>query len=356
MTYSGTAVIHALILAADSMNSLYDIDAMGIWAVVSVGCLTFIPVILWSTTFPRQPSRPIFGFWGFLVSLGSGFAMIALLRDYPSEPECRSDNGTLLTSIAQRAEGYNCTYLCFGANQILRKSTDIAVVSKQRVFGSGMNLLITAMVFTVVFGIFLGIMTCWAIPRKRTEAELRAVLAQKNDGFTVKERRHIQALKRAAREELKTGELRSHKSRLGYLYPGLIILVIALNECYLLKDGGLPTSENPYAIGQWGPWVGVALALLAAIIVRYYRPRFLERQRVLDAERAAFELRTRNDVNSFGNNGVPVQKVLGNFQVSSKLRNQYHLPSTCQVWYIIYKMMLQRPPKDMLLRALDCSQ
>jgi len=62
-------------------------------------------------------------------------------------------------------------------------------------------------------------------------------------------------------------------------------------EIYLLQDGGLPCNESLCSIGQWAPWVGVALALVAAVIVRWKQPAFLERQRILDQERAEFELR-----------------------------------------------------------------
>lgn len=78
LTYSGTAAIHALILAADSANSLCDIDAVGIWAILSVGCLVDDPTLTRSSIIPRIPARPIFGFWGSLVSFGAIFALTAL--------------------------------------------------------------------------------------------------------------------------------------------------------------------------------------------------------------------------------------------------------------------------------------
>lgn len=292
MTYSGTAVIHALILASDSAHSLYDIDTVGIWAIVSVGSLMVFPVLHSSNTIARLPSRLIFGFWGSLVSFGAIFAIVALWRDYPSEPECRSSNGTLLTSIARHVEDFNCTYSCFGAKQILQAPTDIAIVSQQQVFGWSMNLMVVSMIYTTVFGIYFGVMGCWLIPRKRTEAELRAIIARSNDGLTPKWRRPGVDRVEAARTELASGEMNPRECEVEYFYPVLVISVIVMNEVYLLKHGGLPTTENVYAIGQWGPWVGVALTLLAAAIVRYNLPKFLERQKILDAERDAFEMRT----------------------------------------------------------------
>ena len=62
MTYSGTVTIHGFILAIDSKNFLYDIDTVGVWAVVSIGCLVVNPMLYSSTTIPRVPSRLIFKF------------------------------------------------------------------------------------------------------------------------------------------------------------------------------------------------------------------------------------------------------------------------------------------------------
>ncbi|KAL8685741.1 MAG: hypothetical protein Q9218_007571 [Villophora microphyllina] len=295
MTYSGTAAIHALIIAADSANSLYDIDAVGIWAVVSISCLTIYPMLTRSATIPQIPTRPIFGFWGSLVSFGAIFALIALLRTYPTEPACRSTDGTLLSSISQVSnEDFNCSYSCFDARQVLRVPTDITVISKSRAFGPLFGLTVAAMLLTGMFGIFIGCQSCFLVPRKRTEAELRVILNRDTSRYllTSKQRRYEELARKAARKELDTGEVPQKRGKCGaYFYAGLFLTVVVLNEVYILIDGGLPTSENPYAIGQWGPWVGVVLALVAAAIVRYSMPKFLERRKILDAERAAFELR-----------------------------------------------------------------
>jgi hypothetical protein len=71
-----------------------------------------------------------------------------------------------------------------------------------------------------------------------------------------------------------------------------IAIVIILNEVFILAhDGGFESSEKPYAIGQWGPWVGVFLAAIAACMVKFYTPSWKARQKILLEEREAFNLR-----------------------------------------------------------------
>lgn len=48
----------------------------------------------------------------------------------------------------------------------------------------------------------------------------------------------------------------------------LLVINIVLNELALMQPD-LPTNEADYAIGQWGPWVNVALVLLAALVNQY---------------------------------------------------------------------------------------
>lgn len=44
LTYSGTAAIHAVVLAATSANPVFDLDSVGVWA-ISVGCVAVMPIL-----------------------------------------------------------------------------------------------------------------------------------------------------------------------------------------------------------------------------------------------------------------------------------------------------------------------
>lgn len=50
LTYSSTTAIHPIALAAVSVNSVFDLDTVGVWAVVSAGCVAVIPILDWSKT------------------------------------------------------------------------------------------------------------------------------------------------------------------------------------------------------------------------------------------------------------------------------------------------------------------
>ena len=294
LIYSGTAVIHALILACVSGNSVYDLDALGIWALVSVGCILAFPGMSRLTIFLQRPSQPILEIWGFFNTLGSLFVLRMLLGRYSSEPECRSDEGSLLTSDIQQPHGLNCTYSCFKSKHTLRASTDVTVVSRRRLYGPTIYLVVPSYALTG-FGVWIGLIAYCLVLRKRTEAEPRTIIERNSNCSMINWR--IKSRKIAALKEPTT----VISSKLEFLIWMIVVAVIAINETYLLRDGGLPTTEGLYVVGQWGPWAGVVLTLLAAALVRYRRPKLLERQSILDEERAALELRKRA-------HGVPVER------------------------------------------------
>ncbi|KAH1433658.1 hypothetical protein KXX32_001407 [Aspergillus fumigatus] len=62
------------------------------------------------------------------------------------------------------------------------------------------------------------------------------------------------------------------------------VVVIVLNEVFIHLSDGIPTSEPPNAVGQWGPWVAVIMALAGSAIVECHRPAWEEWQRVLREE------------------------------------------------------------------------
>lgn len=299
MTYSGTAAIHSTILAFSSRNWIFDLDAFGTWAVVSTGCLAVIPVLDWSYLLVDSQFRPVFGFWGFLMALGSSCASVPLYRRHAPEPACRSSDQVLLASPRQlEHSAFNCTYTCFSARQVLRDPSEITIIPSEQVNGTPLVLMKAALGMVITGSCLLGGFGCCLTTRKRTEAELRACIEQKKvrrldvmlrGGWTTKK-----AL-RLAQKELETGKLQMPRSMWAYVNPALFPIVLVLNEICLVGYGGLPSNEEPYSVGQWAPLVGVALALIAAGILRYKEPQWRERQAILAAERAAFELRTREE-------------------------------------------------------------
>jgi hypothetical protein len=62
MTYSSTAAVHALIMAVVSKNVLLDIDVLGTWAIISIGCLAVLPIFTTSKAISESQYSPVFGF------------------------------------------------------------------------------------------------------------------------------------------------------------------------------------------------------------------------------------------------------------------------------------------------------
>ena len=269
MTYSGTAAIHAVVLAAVSVNPVFDLDIVGVWAVASAGCVAVVPILDWSKTLLYSPYRPVFGFWGSLMAIGSICGIVAILRDYPDEVACRSSSAQLLTEPAQIMDPrFNCTYTCFATHQPLRAPSQMTVIWEKVVFGYWQAILFVSVAMVLLTGVLMGSLGCLPGPRKHTEKELDDIIRRnapcRND--LSKARYYKRQARERAYKERKTGEIQHQRSCCGYINPPIFIIVIILNELYIRI---LPVDEAPYAVGQWGAVVGVCLALIAAAINKY---------------------------------------------------------------------------------------
>lgn len=259
LTYSGTAAIHAIILARVSMNLVFDIDVVGVWAIVSAGCVAVQPVLDWSSTLRESPYRPIFGFWGTLMTIGTICGVVALQRDYPEEMACRSRFKEFLTEPAQVVDPrFDCTYACFSTHQSLRAPSEIMVIPKIRVFGHYYTVTLVLVWIVILTGALLGVVACLPGERKRTNKQLNAAIRRNapRDGDLPKVRGAKASARERAQEEKRTGVFQKRITMCAYVNPFILVATVILNELYLLAKGGLPTNEQAYAVGQWGPMVG----------------------------------------------------------------------------------------------------
>ncbi|OBT58764.1 hypothetical protein VE04_02079 [Pseudogymnoascus sp. 24MN13] len=308
MTYSSTAAVHALIMAVVSEKGLLDIDVLGTWAIISIGCLAVLPIFTTSKAISESQYSPVFGFWGTLMSIGVICSLVSIHREYPDELECRSSTNMLLTSQAQLLDHtFNCSYTCFGSSQPLRATSEIAIISKKAIFGH-FNILQGALALTGAFGVISALFGCIPMHRKSTEAELRDTIRhnQPREGFeTAKVTRSKRSARKHARDELNRGEYKPSTMTICWTIFAVpsVAIVIILNEVFILAhDGGFESSEKPYVIGQWGPWVSVLLAAIAACMVKFYTPSWKARQKILLEEREAFK--RRNGIEDQGHTGA----------------------------------------------------
>lgn len=113
-------------------------------------------------------------------------------------------------------------------------------------------------------------------------------------GDIPKARRQKRSARNRAQKELTTGEYANGKAETCWSLLSCIggVIIIILNEVFLLRyHGGFPYNEQPFAVGQWGPWAGVLLALLASALVKIREPKWRERQHILAREKKAFDER-----------------------------------------------------------------
>ncbi|OBT77577.1 hypothetical protein VF21_04549 [Pseudogymnoascus sp. 05NY08] len=306
MTYSSTAAVHALIMAVVSENGLLDIDVLGTWAIISIGCLAVLPIFTTSRAISESQYSPVFGFWGTLMSIGVICSLVSIHREYPDELECRSStNMQLLTSQAQLLDHtFNCSYTCFESSQPLRATSEIAIISKKAIFGY-FPILQGSLALTGAFGVISALFGCIPMYRKSTEAELRDTIRRNQPSKrleTSKVARSKRSARKRARDELDRGEYKPSTMTMCWTIIAVlsVAIVIILNEVFILAhDGRFESSEKPYAIGQWGPWVSVFLAAIAACMVKFYTPSWKARQEILLKEREAFKL--RNGIEEQGN-------------------------------------------------------
>jgi hypothetical protein len=99
-----------------------------------------------------------------------------------------------------------------------------------------------------------------------------------------KKRRHAKQMRSMAQKKLAHEQKRGRPGLMTDLLLIACVVVIVLNEVFPHLSDGIPTSEPPNAVGQWGPWVAVIMALAGSALVEYHRPAWEEWQRVLREE------------------------------------------------------------------------
>lgn len=245
LTFSGSSALHAVALAATRSRPLLDMDSFAIWAIVSSGSLSGRLFFDWSETLRKSPARPVFRIWGFLMIVGVICSAESIFADYADETICLSWGGVLLSSplgLGVTQYQFNCTYECFGTRKLFRQPGEIQAVLKQTSVGRHSQIFLISLILTFVFGCLFGIIGL-------------AVIAKH-------EIRH-----RSAPSHTITTETKLVASRYRYVAPFVWVIIVVLNEVLLLGGPGVPAVEQPFAVGQWSPWVATTLALLASMVI-----------------------------------------------------------------------------------------
>ncbi|KAL2827395.1 hypothetical protein BDW59DRAFT_179154 [Aspergillus cavernicola] len=275
MTYCGAAAIHSFILIAKARSSSVDLDIYAVFAVTSTSIMLAAPLLAWSTTLQtaEREVRMIILLWTLLTAVGAVLATAAIyIRGGVESPTCFTsfEDISSAASTLQAASG-NCTYVCFSEERpLFRSPSDILAWKNQLDIPSQIT---SVFVPTVAASIPCSIITwVWIIRKGRT------YLLRPPPVFTRLELGWVGEwlFGRGRRGPISPPEITHYPEAVRY--PRLLLAYrsyfvvgsfgafgvnIVMNEIRLRT---LPTNEMPFEVGQWSPWVGVALVLLGQLV------------------------------------------------------------------------------------------
>ena len=68
----------------------------------------------------------------------------------------------------------------------------------------------------------------------------------------------------------------------------LVLIVVVLNDVYILFRAELPSKEKAFAVGQWAPWAAIAMALAASSLNSWYGPTWDKLWEQIEKDRKAY--------------------------------------------------------------------
>ena len=237
-------------------------------AIVSAASLAVDPILVWSSTLRKSRSRPVFGFWGFLVGFGFVCSAISFLP--------RGNDYRLRKSTVQA----QCPPL---TRQPMRDLSEVAVIRTEQLFSAKLEAFRVVCLAGVLVGGVVSLASCCLASRyRRASANLPRTIdvdvdraVEPSDDLPKETRPDM---------ELETEILKRPVYWYSYINPILFVVIVALNETMLLGNGGLPESEHLYSVGQWSPWVAIGLAMVAAMFARCRRSKHRAREARLAEE------------------------------------------------------------------------
>lgn len=274
LTTSGSAAIHVICLAAQS-ELPFDIDHVAIRAILVPSLLAIFPLWQYSWRFWNVDITAVLVTWWCLVSVAAyllnwRIGPLAVNTGYGDFMYCADwETLSVYNTSVQADFGYiykdmNCTNPCIGVSgsSIFHTATDQLAPFVLDVWDPGSTTFMewipvsydAIMKFTWV-AVGLIIAQYWILGSASPSSIRNSIFRAIYRGDTRSYRRYILA---------KTFAL------LGYMLPFLAVLILSTDfivqivymEMTLLP---IPESESPWAVGQWSPWVGVTMTIVATI-------------------------------------------------------------------------------------------
>ncbi|PGH06231.1 hypothetical protein AJ80_08200 [Polytolypa hystricis UAMH7299] len=297
MSYSGAAAIHGLLLVS-GIRTPIDLDVYGVFAVTASGVMLTAPLLNWSTTliYASKRHRYIVMLWGGLLLLGATVTVASIFVNEARmiAPSCRP-KGDVSPSQASLFSNptEDCVYTCSPQRRLFRPPNDVQAWPNH--IGRARDIVSVFMPTTysyILTWAIVGIVARTCYKRKIssqcpedynvTASSTKDVLGLRRIGTFLSEQDRKSTTNSSVATEKLPPRPQQNLSRMErfwlsfryYLMLGhfaAFITNVVMTE-YRLKD--LPNNEQPYEVGQWAPWVSVALVVLAQAINRFARHRW----------------------------------------------------------------------------------
>lgn len=267
MTFSAISAIHIIIIFATHGRNppILDLDAFGIAMIAMVSVSLFPALVCFSSTLRKnRPGTAVVKFW-FLMMVVTGILALIIVNDAGGPPlssnaevACFLPDKTLLTSLSQLdgTQNLECIYDCFLTRGSVLKPQDAATV----MFGAPANGMLGSwgLIFCMIFSgcmVYFGIIVS-CMSSKKSFAERHRDASEE-----------VQMRYGYGPASDKDGyELMGAMVVLGSVawVPTIIIIEFSMRN--------IPVEESINAVGQWGPWVAAAFAIIGSLIYRAFEP------------------------------------------------------------------------------------
>lgn len=243
MTKVSIIAIHAIVLLPPLVKGdtiALDLDIVGTWSVISLTSCCLAVLLSWSTALKGSKAKPLVRIWGFLVAIATVCSYAGLRR----------------MKALRFADGSNG--VCGGiSNGYLRPGEHPVAIATERVFDKRFEDDVRILAPFVLIATIVGL---WACFRPSPQPPLKETAMDLYSG-------DVLPRSTGPSPSLKSGPFRKALLMLLTLSPSVVLIAqLVQQELYFVKDGALPTMEQPQAVGQWGSWVGACLVLVAALI------------------------------------------------------------------------------------------
>ncbi|KAL4914545.1 hypothetical protein BDW62DRAFT_138927 [Aspergillus aurantiobrunneus] len=284
MTYCGAAAIHSFFLIAQARSPVVDLDVYGVFAATSTGIMLTAPLLAWSKTLQtvEREIRSLITLWALLILVGAILSVATIyIRGNIDGPTCYDSALYLDISAASTLEDLsaNCTFVCFQEARPLGRSPGDILAWKNQLdppfhitaaFVPTVTASIPGSIVALTWSFRKGHSYLFLPPPIFSRVELSWIGEwlfgrRQHDGISPRR----SSFARIGSAEVPPSPVRYPRLLLAYQYYfalgsfGVFVVNLVMNE---VRFQHLPTNEMPFEVGQWSPWVGVGLILLAQVL------------------------------------------------------------------------------------------